>query len=103
MLERDCLHQLRVDAQFSTKKVVWMERSSLDMKPPGSWDDPANLHLSLHVDAGAEAVDDASDERCATKIKHAKHKKVSAMKVAASQRRTTSVAGQSFEQVQEVV
>jgi hypothetical protein len=75
MLGRDCLHQLGTDPQFSTKKKSWMEHT-LDMKPPGFWDDPVNLCLSLHMCADEEGVDDDDiDEQHATKIKHAKHKK----------------------------
>jgi hypothetical protein len=81
-LGRDCLHQLGTDPRFSTKKMVWMEHA-LDMKPPGFWDDPVNLHLSLHVDIDEEAVDDDNvDEQHATEIKHAKHEKTDTMEVA---------------------
>jgi hypothetical protein len=77
-LGRDCLHHLGFDTRFSTKKMVWMEHS-LVMKPPGFWDDPVNLYLSLHVDTDEEAVDDEDDEiseeQHATEIKHAKCEK----------------------------
>jgi hypothetical protein len=63
-----------MDPQLSTKKMAWMEHS-LDMKPPGFWENPVNLCLSLHVDIVEEAVNDEDTEQLATKIKHAKCKK----------------------------
>jgi hypothetical protein len=85
-LGRDHLHQLGTDPRFSTKKMVWME-NALDMKPPGFWDDPVNLHLSLHVDVDEEAVDDDNvAEQRATEIKHAKHEKMDTMEVARQQK-----------------
>jgi hypothetical protein len=74
-LGRDHLHQLGTDPRFSTKKMVWMEHA-LDMKTPGFWDDPVNLHLSLHVDI------DNVDEQHTTEIKHAKCEKTDTMEVA---------------------
>jgi hypothetical protein len=74
-----------MDPHFSTKKMIWMEHS-LDMKPPGFWDDPVERCLSLHVDADEEVVDDESDDQHATEIHHAKHKKADAMQVARDQK-----------------
>jgi hypothetical protein len=88
ILGRDYLHHLGIDPQFSTKKMVWMEHT-LDMKPPGFWEDPVNLYLSLHMDIDEEAVDDDDDvldEQHTTEIKHAKYEKVDTMEVARQQK-----------------
>ena len=103
MLGRDYLHQLGTDTRFSTKKMVWMEHS-LDMKPPGFWDDPVNLYLSLHVDIDEEEVNDDIDEH-ATEIKGAKYEKVDTMKVFREQKHLSEeqqvlLARQGLEQVQ---
>jgi hypothetical protein len=83
-LGRDCLLHLEMDPMFSTKKTRWMDHT-LDMKPPGFWENPMNLCPSSHVDVDEDEVADEDDE-CTTEIKHAKCKKVDAMEVVRQQK-----------------
>jgi hypothetical protein len=84
MLGRHYLHHLEIDPMFSTKKMRWMDYT-LDMKPPGFWENPMNLYLSLHMDIDEDEVADGDDEYAA-EIKHAKYEKVDTREVVRQQK-----------------